>query len=156
MKRQPAAPALMLVLILAVGLAASCIGKTVKIDYTGERDNIASIEVIDITKVSDTQDDIEYEVIRTVPREEWDALLGDAMKLEYSSFVIGEPYFMRTGEAVRITFIEPVDGVLFFLYTQTTYCKAVSENGRVRINPYTPHCDEEQWAGFIAKYDGRE
>lgn len=120
-------------------------------DYTGELDNIASVEILDITYTSSCEEELEYEVKRVFEQDEWAHVIGDAAKLDYRT-MLGDPPFWQEGLALKIEFVEPVDGNAYVLLTRLSPVFAEMKNGEIDLQSYAPSCRSEQWDAFIAKY----
>ena len=144
------AVAVLISVIAICGLLCSC-GK-VYYDFTGELDNIESVEFINITSLEDyCGGDSGAEIIRSIPESEWKEVLFAAAKLEYSR-PFPNPNFLREGEALKITFKEPVDGKVFILYSRFAFADAKIVDGQVDIDSYTPQCSEEDWESFTKTF----
>lgn len=122
-------------------------------DHTGELDNIASVEIFDITYVSGCEEELEYEVKRVFDKDEWAQVIGDAALLDYSS-PFPNPVFWQEGLALKIAFIEPVAGNAYVFLTRWAPVLAETKDGKIKLESYSPACDSEQWEEFMAKYLG--
>ena len=122
-------------------------------DYTGELDNIASVEILDITYISGYEEELEYEVKRVFDMDEWAQVISDASLLDYSS-PFPNPVYWREGLALKIAFVEPVDGKAYVFLTRWAPVFAEIKDGKINLESYSPACDEEQWNAFIEKYLG--
>ncbi len=142
MKRQiKKAFCILLFLILSACFLCSC-SKPVHYDYTGELDNVKSIEFINIPSLEDFYNDApNYELIKSIPADKWPDVLAKAAGLKYGH-LFGDPPFLRAGEALKVEFLEPVDGRIFILYSPDSFAEAKMVNGAVDIDSFAPHCIE--------------
>lgn len=144
--------ALALCALAACLVLAGC-GRSAYYDYTGDTDNIASVELINVTKTSGNDESMEYETLRVFDKAEWEEVLSDAAQLRYHG-VFGDPPFWREGTALKITFIEPEDGLCYVLLTKCSKVDAVQKDGWIDLNSYSWPCDYDAFDAFVKKYAG--
>ena len=124
--------------------------KTKYYDYTGEIDNIVSVEMIDVTKTANNEAELEYEVIRSFDKSEWPEVLSDSAEIPH--FFVYDPPSWQTGPALKIVFDEPLEGSLYVLVTKNKMVYAKQREGWIELDSYYSKCDYEQWNEFVAKY----
>jgi hypothetical protein len=151
-KRLLISAAVFVTAMVLVGLMCSCGRDTVHYDFTGEFDNIGSVEFINIVSLKDYYGgDSGAEVLRIIPENEWKDVLSAAAKLEYYR-PFPNPNYLREGEALKITFKQPVDGKVFVLYSRFAFADAKIKDGEVVIESYAPQCSEEDWEKFTRSF----
>ena len=89
---------------------------TKRYDYRQELSKLCSVEYVQVTKLANTEDEMAYRVLRSVPREEWPELLDQIAEIEFFHPYNDPPTWTAGEQMFLIRFSVPSeDGTRFAL-----------------------------------------
>ena len=122
-------------------------------DYRDRLDRIQSVELIEVTKTAGYEDELEYQVLRSIDPAEWEALIEDLACLDYTypipiGNVMSWPW---RGGPVRllIRFTPGEDGLRFAVLGESPVI-GTEKGSRVEI--FAVPCATNGWEALAEKY----
>ena len=107
---------------------------TKRYDYRQELPKLCSVEYVQVTKLANTEDEMAYRVLRSVPREEWAELLDEIAEIEFFHPYNDPPTWIPGERMFLIRFSVPSeDGALFVLIGSVCPWIGVKDGDLVRI-----------------------
>ncbi len=119
-------------------------------DYTGDIEKVKSIEIIEVTKPADYEDEFGCRVVSEVSPDKWSDALSRIAALEYTQ-PFGMPPEVRGGDTViLVRFEQPNNGVSFLMFGYKCPGAGEIDGSRVRIRTHPYWCDRHEFETLLS------
>ena len=117
-------------------------------DYRDRLDRIQSVELIELTKTAGYEDELEYQVLRSIDPAEWEGLIDDLARLDYHYL---SPPWWWSGGPVRllIRFTPGEDGLCLAIIGESP---AIGTEKGSRVEIRAASWSSDGWEALAEKY----
>lgn len=118
-------------------------------DYRDRLDRIQSVELIELTKTAGYEDELEYQVLRSIDPAEWEGLIDDVARLDYHYFFPNPQWWSGGPVWLLIRFTPGEDGLRFAIIGESP-ATGTEKGSRVEI--FAVPCATNGWEALAEKY----
>ena len=118
-------------------------------DYRDQLDRIQSVELIELTKTAGYEDELEYQVLRSIDPAEWEGLIDDVAQLDYHYFFPNPRWWSGGPVRLLIRFTPGKDGLCLAIIGESP---AIGTEKGSRVEIFAVPCATNGWEALAEKH----